>query len=529
MIARKVVVLGLDAADFEFLDPWRAAGDLPVMDGLLREGASGPLRSTDPPVSSPAWATFMTGLEPGAHGLYDFVMEDPATHRPLLARHDLIRGRRLWDVVGAAGKRTTVVNLPISWPPPSFPGSMVTGMLTPERTDRFTHPPELGARIRKEIPGYRCDLDVRLKSDPVRLRSHLDELARMNAAAMRLLAKEAPADLFVGIFTTTDRAKHLFWPERETVVRGHYRTVDGLLGEVLGDLGPDPLVILLSDHGFHGIRVKFYFNRWLQEQGWLATRPRAKDEPAPDSGDVERGESFFAAPRSRGGLLRRMFSKGGEQDLEVDRGKSRAWLYSVWTGGIRVNLKGRSPWGTVEPGAEYERLRDEIIAGLRGLRFPGEDRPLYDFVGRAEEMYRGEMLSWGPDIVTRSDGFRVEPGKNLQRGKVLRVSEHDRGSHSDTGILGIRGPGVRAGARLQGARLVDVFPTVLWAMGIELPAGLDGRVLTDAFTPEAVAANPVRVAAAGAAGGPAAAAAAPAMTASEEEELRKTLEGLGYI
>ena len=169
MIARKVVVLGLDAADFEFLDPWRAAGDLPVLDGILRGGASGPLRSTDPPVSSPAWATFMTGMNPGAHGLYDFVMEDPRTNRPVLARHDLIRGKRLWDHVGDAGKRTVVVNLPITWPPPSFPGAMVTGMLTPETTDAFTHLRTLGERLRAEIPGYRCDIDVRLKSDPVAL------------------------------------------------------------------------------------------------------------------------------------------------------------------------------------------------------------------------------------------------------------------------------------------------------------------------------------------------------------------------
>ena len=531
MIARKVVVLGLDAADFTLIDPWRKAGDLPVMDRLLRAGASGPLRSTDPPVSSPAWATFMTGLDPGSHGLYDFVIEDPRTLRPLLARHDLIRGKRIWDVVGAAGRRTAVVNLPITWPPPSFPGAMVTGMLTPAKTDRFTHPPDLGERVRKAIPGYLCDLDVRLKSDPVRMRAHLDDLAKMNADAMRLLARETPWDLFVGIFTTTDRAQHLFWPERQAVVRDHYRLVDRLLGDVLADVGPDPLVILLSDHGFHGIRVKFYFNRWLQERGWLATRPRATagaGVPSPDDSDVERGEGFFASPKSRGGLLRRMFAQGKEQDLEVDREKSRAWLYSVWTGGIRVNLKGRSPNGTVEPGAEYERFRDEIIEGLRSLRFPGEDRPLFDFVGRAEEMYRGDMLSWAPDVVTRSDGFLVEPGKNLQKGKTIRVTEHDRGSHSDTGILGMVGPGIQPGARVEGAKLVDVFPTVLWAMGIELPAGLDGKPLTAAFAPEAVAANPVRIAT-GPSAATSAAEDAAAMTSAEEEELRKTLEGLGYL
>jgi predicted AlkP superfamily phosphohydrolase/phosphomutase len=409
---------------------------------------------------------------------------------------------------------------------------MVTGMLTPEATDAFTHPRELGERIRREIPGYRCDIDVRLKADPPALRAHLDDLARKNGAAMRLLARTEPWDLFVGIFTTTDRAKHLFWPQRETVVREHYRVVDRALAEILGDLGPEPLVILLSDHGFHGVRVKFYVNRWLQDRGWLATRPRSKDAAgaaAPDRTDLERGEGFFASPKRRKGLVGRLFGGGDEhEDLEVDPARSRAWLYSVWTGGVRVNLKGRSPGGTVEPGAEYERLRDEIISGLRGLRFPGEEKPLFDFVGRAEEIYRGAMLPWGPDIVTRSDGFRVEPGKNLERGKVVRVSNHDHGTHSDTGILGIRGPGVRPGARIEGARIEDILPTVLWALGIELPAGLDGRVLTAGFEPDAVASNPVRVAAPGAAAATAAPE-APAMTDAEEEELRKTLEGLGYI
>jgi predicted AlkP superfamily phosphohydrolase/phosphomutase len=531
LIARKVAVLGLDAADFEFLDPWRAAGDLPTIDGILRGGASGPLRSTDPPVSSPAWATFMTGLNPGAHGLYDFVMEDPATLRPVLARHDLIRGRRLWDLVGAAGKRSVVVNLPITWPPPSFPGAMVTGMLTPEGRGSFTHPPELADEILRAVPGYRCDLDVALKADRAALRAHLDDLARMNAEAMRFLARREPWDLFVGIFTTTDRAQHLFWPERGTVIREHYRKVDAHLAAILGDLGPETLVILLSDHGFHGVRVKFYVNRWLQERGWLATRPRAEaagEEAAPDRADLERGRAFFDPARKRRGLLGRIFGGGEEgEDLEVDPARSRAWLYSVWTGGIRVNLRGRSPAGTVEPGREYEDLRDAIIAGLRELRFPGEDRPLFEFVGRGEEVYRGERVGWGPDVVTRSANFSVEPGKNLERGKVIRVSRHDHGTHSETGILGIRGPGARAGGRVEGARIEDVLPTALWALGLEVPAGIDGRVLAEAFDPEVVAAHPVRVGAAGAAG-PASAAGAP-MTPEEEEELRRTLEGLGYL
>ena len=526
---RRVAVIGLDAADFEFLDPWRRLGELPVLDGLLRGGASGPLRSTIPPVSSPAWATFMTGTNPGSHGLYDFVMEDPATGRPVLARADLIRGTKVWEAAGAAGKRSVVVNLPITWPPAPFPGAMVTGMLTPEGTDSFTHPPELAARVRSEFPRYRCDLDVALKSDPDALRAHIDDLARQNAALMEALVRREEWDLFIGVFTTTDRAKHLFWPKRETVVREHYRLVDGLLGGLLKALRPEDLVILLSDHGFHSVRVKFYVNRWLRERGWLVTRERREGPgaPAPESADLERGDAFFRNPRRRRSVVARLLGLDrGEEDLEIDRARSKAWLYSVWTGGIRVNLKGRCPGGVVEPGAEYEKLRAEIVEGLRALRYPGEDAPLFDFVGPAEEIYRGPMASWGPDIVARSKDYRVVPGKNLGRGQLVRVSRHEQGTHSDTGILSIRGPGAKAGAAVSGAGIEDIMPTVMWALGLEVPGGLDGRVLEEAFTDEERRANPVRI---GKAGAVAAAAAAPAMTASEEEELRKTLEGLGYI
>jgi predicted AlkP superfamily phosphohydrolase/phosphomutase len=532
MAKRRVAVIGLDAADFEFMDPWRKAGDLPVLDGLLKAGASGPLRSTIPPVSSPAWATFMTGLNPGAHGLYDFVMEDPATCRPVLARHDLIRGTRIWEAVGAAGLRTTVVNLPITWPTRPFPGSMVTGMLTPEGVDSFTHPPELAKEIRSKFPGYRCDIDVALKADPAALVGHLGEVARMNAGVMGMLLDREDWDLFVGIFTTTDRAKHLFWPKLQTVVREHYRLVDRLVGEILARLGPEDLVLLMSDHGFHSVGVKFYTNRWLEKRGWLVTKPRAVGgaAPAPGEDDLKRGEAFFRNATRKTGFLGRVLGwSGTEEDVEIDLSRTRAYLSSAWTGGVKVNLKGRSVHGIVEPGAEYERLRDEIIAGLKELKYPGEDGPLFGFVGRAEEVYRGTMMAWGPDVVVRSIDYRVTPGKNLSKGRLLRVSKHEQGTHSDTGILGIRGPGVKGGTVLKGAGIEDVMPTVLWALGLEVPAGLDGKVLVDAFTDETMKKSPVRIAAAAAAADSSSAGSGRAMTDAEEEELKKTLEGLGYI
>jgi len=524
-----VAVIGLDAADLGFLGPWVEAGDLPVLGGLLREGASGPLRSTLPPVSAPAWATFMTGLLPGRHGLFDFVMEDPATGRPTLARSDLIRGRKLWEAASDAGKRGVVVNVPITWPPAPFEGVLVTGMLTPEGKP-FTHPPGLGEEIRAEFPNYRVDYDPALLDDRAALRAHLADLALHGSAVMRTLMRRAPWDLFVGVFTTTDRAKHLFWREREDAVRDHYGKVDRAVGELLAEAGPGTLVVLLSDHGFHTVPVKFYVNRWLRERGLLAVRARRDAAPPadPEDAEIRRVQAFLKRDRPRGGLLAKVLGLAGVGGpLEVDPDRTKAYLYSIETGGIQVNLRGRAPRGTVAPGAEYEALRDRLIADLRALRFPGTAEPLFDLVERREAVYRGPLVPWAPDVVTRSKGNRVAIGRDLDDGKWLRVHGHEQGGHSDTGILALRGPGVRGGARLAGAGIEDVMPTVLWALGAPVPEGLDGRVLAEAFEEGALAARPVRYAAA--AGGAVPAASAPGFDAAEEEELRRTLEGLGYV
>jgi predicted AlkP superfamily phosphohydrolase/phosphomutase len=534
VLAKRAAVIGLDAADFGFLDPWMAAGDLPRLRALRDGGAWGTLASTFPPVSAPAWSTFMTGLRPERHGLFDFVMEDPATGRRTLARADLVRGRKLWEAAGDAGRRSVVINVPITWPPSPFPGVLVTGMLTPEGK-AFTHPPELGASILAEFPGYRTDFDAGLLPDMEALRAQLDGMALQGSRLMRALMAREAWDLFVGVFTTTDRVKHQFWDRRETVVREHYRAVDRYVGELAADAGPGTLLLVLSDHGFRSVPAKFYPNRWLRERGLLGTRTRrgaAPAAPAPEEREEEEHiravEEFLAPERPEGGVLPRlrgMLGLGGA--LEVDPSRTRASLYSIETGGIQVNLKGRAPGGIVEPGREYEEVRDRVIEGLRELRFPGTDEPLFDLVERREAVYRGPMAGWAPDVVTRSKGNRVAIAKDLDPGRWLRAQRHERGGHSPDGILLASGPGVRKGVRLEGLAIEDVAPTLLWALGIPVPADLDGRVRTELFEEEAVRANPV------VRGAPSAPAAAPPpggeFSAAEEEELRKTLEGLGYI
>jgi predicted AlkP superfamily phosphohydrolase/phosphomutase len=531
LIAKKVAVIGLDAADFGFLRPWMDAGDLPNLKAFVDASASGPLRSVNPPISGPAWATFMTGLEPGGHGQFDFVVEDPRTHEPVLSRFDRVAGTKVWEVVAAAGRRSVVVNLPVTWPPPALNGLMVTGMLTPTGRE-FTHPPELGKEILAAYPGYRCDVDMDLKDDEPAVLAQMDALAEMNLGVMKMCLRKGPWDLFIGVFTTPDRCQHLFWDRRETIVREHYKKVDRCVGELLKEIGDDALVFLLSDHGFQDIDVKFYMNRWLAERGWLKTKPGRREEPAPEGVEGERRKEFdelfglLRPTEGKRGLLARLFGRGGT-DLQVDRDRSKAWLHSLLTNGVKIHVKGRSPGGTVEPGAEYEELRDAIIEGLEAVRRPDSGAPIFEWVKRREDAYHGPCLEWAPDVVTKAEESRLVFGRNLDPGRIVRVSRHPQGNHSDHGILAVRGPGVNRGMEISRARLVDVMPTLCWAMGLEVPGGLDGTVLAFVFDGKTGAENPVNIAATHA---PVAATPAGTPTSAEEEdELRKTLEGLGYL
>jgi len=152
----KVMVIGLDAATLDLIGPWVESGELPFTGRLIRDGASGRLRSTIIPSSLPAWSSFATGKKPGKQGLVSFWQEGPrrkyfnSTHLGTVT---------MWDIVGNAGKKCTVINVPGTYPPRPVNGQLVAGMLTPDTRASYTYPPELKSAIEEVVPGYRIDYD----------------------------------------------------------------------------------------------------------------------------------------------------------------------------------------------------------------------------------------------------------------------------------------------------------------------------------------------------------------------------------
>ena len=522
MSASKLVVLGLDAADLDVMRPLLERGRLPHLARLMAQGASGVLHSTVPPVSAPAWASFLTGRNPGKHGLYSFVVERGGGQMNLASVTD-IHGPRLWDVAAAQGARPVVANVPVTWPAPSFAGAMVTGMLTPETPGvAFTHPRELADEIAAKVPGYRIDVDRALMDDVATLYPQMSEMEKRRKDLFLHLLRTQDWRLFVGIFTNTDRVQHSFWRRDRALVDRHFEEVDAHVGEIAATLDlSDTALMLLSDHGFQGARFKVYVNRVLEERGLLATRRAGKADEVYDRRRPDAFEGFQGgrgeAPRA--GLLhglKSLVGLGGA--VAMDWSRTQAFMWSLDSGGIAVNLKSRYPHGCVED-ADYEKVRTRIVDVFSSLKTP-EGAPAFRRVRRREEVYRGDFVSTAPDVIAEPDDA-VAMGIDLDAKEAVRVHKRPEGHHSPRGFISLTGAGFRRGAKIEG-EIVDCLPTMLHALGLAVPEGCDGRVIEEAFeTPRPVRRIPDPVETAGAAG--------KALTAEEEADLRKSLEGLGYL
>jgi predicted AlkP superfamily phosphohydrolase/phosphomutase len=214
--------------------------------------------------------------------------------------------------------------------------------------------------------------------------------------------------------------------------------------------------------------------------------------------------------------------------LDVDWSRSRAYSFGRHLGSIYVNLKGREPQGIVEPGAEYEAVRDEIERLAYEFRDPRTGRQLIGQVLRREEIYRGPHVAQAPDLILRpkepSDIFfgLADFGHRETVSTVYRYA----GMHRDHGMLIMNGPGIRPGEPITGASICDIAPTVLHVLDLPVPSDMDGHVLDGAFVDGFMEAFPLRMVESSTSGGHEG---GIDLTEEGEKEIVDRLRGLGYM
>lgn len=557
---RRVLVVGLDGATLTLLEPWVEAGKLPTFASLMKRGSGGRLHSVLHPFTAQAWSSFITGMNPGQHGIFDFWRRDFSGYGFRILNASFREGRSLWGILGQRGKRVVVLNVPMTYPPEEVNGVLVSGMDTPGLNAQYTWPPDLKDEISKEMGEY-----IITPNDWLYMRRGRPDLAQrelfkeieVRFSVARYLLQRYPWEFAMVVTTATDGAAHFFWKYfdpwhplyQEEEAKGYgqtifevYRRVDEQLGELLAHLPPETTLLIMSDHGNGPLSERaVYLNAWLREQGLLSlkeSRRRALfSSLSARAFDRMKDVLYSLFPYQTLQRLRHLWpqtlgTRLREQSLyaDVDWGATKAYAEGI-RGSIWINLKERDPQGVVGPGAEYEEMRGLIIAGLSNLRDPRSHEPLIKRAYRREELYHGPYLPYIPDIVVEvsdtaqlfRNGVEGNPVRILGREELARFPTS--GGHLMEGVFMAAGEGIKPCVQLSGAQIIDLAPTILYLMGEPIPEEMDGRVLTEIVEESYLEANPIRFEKAPEESSPVDKA---AYSETEEAEIKDRLAGLGY-
>lgn len=524
-------MVGLDGATFDLIKPWVKEGSLPNLARIMEQGSYGNLMSVIPPLTTPAWASFITGKNPGKHGVFDFAERIDGSYDIRWVTSLSRRGRSLWKIISSHGGEIGVINIPNNYPLEDVNGFMVAWMDAPD-SKNFTYPPKLADQIKDEIGDYIITiLDWKENEDLSRFRENLHRMIENRTKTILYLMENKPWDFFAVLFSATDIVQHCFWsfmdpshPEYNpdeamrfgNTIKEVYRHIDTVLGKIESKLDENTTLVLMSDHGAGPLRGVVHLNKWFEEEGLLKFK---KESPI---GFNKKGSiaSFFGRRIIRGCLsfLKKHLSQDMRSSLKKAfpgmRDKVEGILFSSlfdWTktrayslgsyGNIYINLKGREPDGIVEPGAEYEELRNKIIARLLELKDPATGKQVVKKVYRREEIYHGEFLSKAADLVVvwSDEGYHSVQRFGSKEDSVFsnRLNLHltnirYTGHHRLNGIFAIKGRGVKQGIEIDGASIIDLAPTILYVLGLPVPNDMDGRVLKEVFDTEHIQRKPVR-------------------------------------
>jgi predicted AlkP superfamily phosphohydrolase/phosphomutase len=455
----KLIIIGLDAADFQLTQEFMKDGDMPTLAAIADRSCFSGLKSSIPPQTAPAWTSITTGVNPGKHGIYYFY--DFSTSPITITNATNTSTPRIWDYVQSLNERSVAVNVPITYPARKILGSMVSGIPPWFIDEKSVYPEVLLDRLKGA--GYEIDtpLSRGLEKQPDVLVSRLLATERKRVDVFLDLLKEGEWSFGMIVITALDRLQHkaLGKGEKESeAVRRGYRGVDGLVGRIIDSLGGDVDFLIVSDHGFNTRPLAFYPNAWLHSQGLLRRKSPIPYRLSRVAHDIFDGH-FLWMPQS----VTRRFQGAATAIRTID---------AVDLEGSRAFVPGTD--GVVVVKAKEDEAR--IMSGLSALK-DDSGKEICKVYTR-DQVYKGERLDAAPEllIVPRDDiNIKTDP---FSGSVVTDSGNFPKANHSSNGIFLALGPGVKKSRSLE-ISLEDVAPTALTLMGIRPPDSLDGHALQE--------------------------------------------------
>jgi predicted AlkP superfamily phosphohydrolase/phosphomutase len=565
----KIFIIGLDSATWDLMRPWMAQGHLPNLSGLISNGVSGSLESAIPPLTPPAWTSFMTGKNPGKHGIFHFLEPQPGTYAMRYSNAGSRRTQTIWRLLSQAGTSVGTVNVPFTYPPEQVDGFQISGMDTPSEKSAFIYPLSLREEMERALGPISLELRyLGAMSSDEKHQKALDEMEKLDQQWTNVgqyLLEKHPADVMMLTYMSIDTVQHHFWhymdPQHflhdpvsakkfSNAILNVYQRLDQAVGEFVKRLPEETTIMIVSDHGGGPVSDRVvYLNRYLAQLGLLkylenkqSGIAKLKQKLVRTLYRVIRSSLSSSQKKMLANLfpaLRERFEGAYTSFANIDWSQTKAYCSEVLASppSIWINLKGSKPSGIVEE-SEYEGLLTTITQKLEELKDPRTGEQVIPRIYRRDEVFQGPYAGEAPDLILdwwSKNAFASSPSFPEEGDKPpLYIRERHpmkepewAGTHRYEGILIVKGGPTKKGGQISGARLMDMGPTLLYLAGEKIPSDMDGRVLTDLFEPEFVARHPVQydqVQGDGSTGGE-----GSTYSAEDAALVEERLKALGYI
>lgn len=551
-MALKVLIIGIDAATFDIIEPLVNRGLLPTFKYLMQKGSFGRLISTIPPVTPLAWTSIVTGKNPGKHGVFDFYMPPCFGYNRRILTAKANRAKTLWKLLSEKGLKVGVLNVPLTYPPDEVNGFIVPGMQYALYANQdLTYPKEILFELKRVLGKYEIvwgDLKSLYTDELDEFLDKWEEILEIRKKATLYLMQKYSWNFFMVVFYVIDPIQHHFWkffdkthPLYEptlakkygSVIPYFYQKIDDAIAEILRHVDENTTIFIVSDHGAGAEIKSFYLNLWLRREGLLSFKKISYNLLARIKWPhfvykvlkrLKYPGISWTVPLNQLKDLKKVIDprEGLEVSYFIDWPNTKAFAGNHTEQGIYLNVRGREPQGIVSEGKEYEELREYIIHRLYQLKDPETNEKVVDRVYKREEIYHGPYVKFAPDLILKLKEWGYLSQKEIYAGSLFRYTNKTTGTHNLEGIFIAAGSGIKKCKRISKPHVTDIAPTVLALLGQPIPLDMDGQVLKEIIEDELIVRYEDTFSCTETKE-------KQSISSKEEEEIKETLKNLGYL
>lgn len=469
MEASKTIVVGIDGAHFELIEPWLTEGKLDNIQSLISAGTSADSRSCLPPVTSPNWKCYSTGMNPGQLGIYwweNIDIDDRKVYYPADRKN---RPDEIWDYLSRAGYDVGSIGTPLTYPPKDINGVMIAG--GPDcASSQFTNPTSLEDKLQREY-NYRVHPQTSITSDRAQAAEEIHDLISSRFEVALGLDAEYDFDFLQITTFYINVLQHHFWNDEET--KQGWKIIDNYIGELRGQ-NPNANIILISDHGANKLNTVFNINTWLSDNSYLTLTWQYRLLSTLVDAGVNRKNIRSVTDKLRlTSLLQRILpdSAIGTVPFDTTEIKKEAKTDNVDWDRSKAIASGQGPIYAID---------DDVTKKLKSALEKVEDTTgtrLFENVYRKDEIYYGEFLDEAPALIL-DQAPNVHIRGSIGRDEAFETPSETgwRAENKKTGLFAASGPDIDYQAPEQ-ISIVDLAPTILSLFDVNHPSKFDGEVI----------------------------------------------------